>query len=136
MGSRRQGRILALQSLYCWEMTGGPIESLLQFSWIDPERKEKLAEDTVVFARLLIQGTLENIDDIDSSIQARLEHWDISRLSKVDLAILRMSTYALFYQDDIPKSVTIDEAVDISKKYGNSDSYRFINGVLDGMHTE
>jgi N utilization substance protein B len=117
-------------------MTGEPIESLLQFSWIDPERKEKLDTETVSFARLLIQGTLENIDLIDSSIQARLEHWDISRLSKVDLAILRMSAYALLYQNDIPKSVTIDEAVDISKKYGNSDSYRFINGVLDGINSE
>ena len=136
MGSRRQGRILALQSLYSWEMTGEPAESLLQFSWIDPERKEKLDSETVSFARLLIQGTLENIDVIDLSIQARLEHWDISRLSKVDLAILRMSAYALLYQNDIPKSVTIDEAVDISKKYGNSDSYRFINGVLDGINTE
>ena len=66
-------------------------------------------------------------------IKRYLEHWDFKRIGKVDLAILRMSIYALKFQPDIPATVTIDEAVDIARAYGSDESYRFINGVLDGI---
>ncbi len=66
-------------------------------------------------------------------IRGQLENWDFSPLNKVDLALLRMSVYCLLYQPEIPPTVTIDEAVDISKTYGTADSYRFVNGVLDGV---
>jgi N utilization substance protein B len=89
--------------------------------------------ETVTFARLLIQGALENLPEIDDTIKGQLENWDFSRLNRVDLALLRMSVYCLLHQRDIPATVTIDEAVDISKTYGTADSYRFVNGVLDGV---
>jgi N utilization substance protein B len=133
MGSRRQGRILAFQALYSWEMNHQPRETLLSFDWLDEQQKEKFPQDAFMFARMIIMGTLEEIDTIDRAIDNQLENWDFSRLAKVDLAILRTSVYALLYLDDIPSSVTIDEAVDISKRYGSSDTYRFINGVLDGI---
>lgn len=133
MGSRRKGRILAFQSLFSWDLFPREPAELITFSWLTEEEIGKIAPDSLTFARLLVEGTLENLEDIDGEIKAQLEHWDFGRLARVDLAILRISVYALKYQKDIPHSVTIDEAVDISKTYGSDDSYRFINGVLDGI---
>jgi len=97
------------------------------------EKSEGAAPETLVFAQLLIQGALDDLPHIDEVIKGQLENWDFARLNKVDLALLRMSVYCLLHQRDIPATVTIDEAVDISKAYGTADSYRFINGVLDGI---
>jgi N utilization substance protein B len=87
----------------------------------------------VDFTRLLILGTIENRKKVDAMIQAHLTNWDISRLNRVDFAILRMSVYTLMYQDDIPPSIVIDEAIGISKEYGDEGSFKFVNGVLDGI---
>ena len=100
---------------------------------MDADRRSRLDETTLSFARHLIAGAIENIDIIDGDISAQLEHWDIDRLRKVDLALLRMSVFALDFQEDIPPTVIIDEAVDIAKLYSIDDSYRFVNGVLDGI---
>lgn len=149
MGARRKGRILAFQTLYAYELcslcslgardTGGtrslisPIEDVLDFPWIDESSREKINPESLDFARLIAWGTIEKLTEIDEQIITQLEHWDFSRLNKVDQAILRIGVYSLLFQKDIPASVTIDEAVDISKEYGTDESYRFINGVLDGI---
>lgn len=133
MGARRKGRIIAFQSLYRHDLSGAGLADLLDFTWMEGPRAEKVTPETAAFARLLIQGALENLPEIDATIRAQLENWDFSRLNKVDLALLRMSVYCLLHQKDIPPTVTIDEAVDISKTYGTADSYRFVNGVLDGV---
>jgi len=109
------------------------VDELVQFSWLDEERREHVDPETLSFAKLIVAGCLENLDTIDAAIRQQLENWDFSRLARVDLAVLRMSVYALFFQKDIPASVTIDEAIDIVKEFGSDDSYRFINGVLDGI---
>jgi len=119
--------------MYSWGFTGRSEEELAEFSWLDEERRSSYDEQTLSFARLLLHGTLEHIEDVDETIKNQLEHWDFERLARVDLAILRFSVYALLYQRDIPPSVTIDEAIMLAKQYGNDDSYRFINGVLDGV---
>lgn len=100
---------------------------------MEEKHLSRLSSESLDFGRLLITGTIENIGAIDQAIKDHLEHWDFSRLGRVDLAILRISVYCLFYQKDIPATVTIDEAVDISKEFGTDDSYRFVNGVLDGI---
>ncbi len=133
MGSRRKARIIAFQTLFGWEMTRRPVQELLDFQWLEDEKMERIQEDTLLFARLIVSGTIENIAPVDDAIKNQLENWDFSRLSKVDLAILRMSVYSLLYQTEIPAAVTIDEAVDIAKEFGSDDSYRFINGVLDDI---
>ena len=132
MASRRKGRILAFQALYCWESTGIPVEDLMAFPWIG-DKRETLDEGIAVFARLLLTGTVENIGAIDGMIKRHLQNWDISRLNRVDLAIIRMSVYALIYQGEIAPSIVIDEAIGISKEFGTDDSFRFINGVLDSI---
>ncbi len=133
MGARRKGRIIAFQSLYRYDLSGATLTELMDFSWMDGEKAEKTQPEALAFARLLIQGSLENLAEIDRIITEQLENWDVQRLNKVDLALLRLSVYCLLHQRDIPATVTIDEAVDISKTYGTADSYRFVNGVLDGV---
>jgi N utilization substance protein B len=148
LASRRKGRILAFQALYCWDAqqslpgakqslaSGVTVpEGLLNFAWtekLEPELTSGESE-TNDFARLLVLGALENISCIDDIIQKHLKNWDIDRLDRVDLAILRISVYALVFQPEMPGAVVIDEAIDISKEFGSDDSYRFINGILDAI---
>jgi N utilization substance protein B len=136
MGIRRKGRILAFQALYAHELSGLGLEELASFAWLDEEELARTREESRDFARLLIAGTLEKLEKVDESIVRQLEHWDFSRLNKVDMAILRISAYCLLFQTDIPPTVTIDEAIDIAKEFGTDDSYRFINGVLDGIRKQ
>jgi N utilization substance protein B len=133
VASRRKGRILAFQALYCWESTHVPAEELMAFQWLEPEKRAALGEEIAGFSRLLIAGTIENINAIDALIKKHLQNWDFSRLNRVDLAILRMSVYTLMYQGEIAPSIVIDEAIGISREFGTDESFRFVNGVLDNI---
>jgi N utilization substance protein B len=146
MSSRRKGRILAFQAIFSWEArnaAGGEsgvassapdkLSELLSFPWLETGVRERLDEATAIFSRLLITGTIQNIEAIDRMIRAHLQNWDFSRLNRVDLALLRMSTYALMFQTDISPSIVIDEAIGISREFGTVDSFRFVNGVLDSI---
>jgi len=141
MASRRKGRILAFQALYSWDIrynqTGDKSipEGLLDFSWADGDAPEKapIDEKTAAFSCLLITGTVTHIADVDKMIQKHLVNWELSRLNRVDLAVLRLSVYTLMFQGETPPSVVIDEAVEISREFGSDDSYRFVNGVLDSV---
>jgi len=133
MASRRKSRILAFQALYSWESNRVPVEELTTFSWLDEKKINSLDEGMAVFSRLLIAGAIENIKVIDETIKKHLQNWDITRLNRVDLAILRMSVYTLMFQKEISPSIVIDEAIEICLEYGTDDSYKFVNGVLDGI---
>ena len=133
MASRRKGRILAFQAIYCWEAAHIPLEELIEFLWLEDEKRENMDQDMAVFSRALIAGTLENIKSIDEMICLHLQNWDFTRLSRVDLAILRISVYTLMYQKEMSPSIVINEAIGISKEYGADDSFRFVNGVLDAI---
>ena len=132
MGARRDGRIVALQTLYRFEITGAPLADLLDFSWIDPPRRAALPEEAITFATLIVTGCLECLEEVDQVIRDNLAHWDLDRLARVDLSLLRIGVYCLLHQPDIPANVTIDEAVAIARHFSSEDSYRFVNGVLDG----
>lgn len=136
MASRRKARILAVQALYAWDMSGQTLSDLLSFEWLDEEKKEHYEPEILDFAKLMIVGTIEQIDVVDSMIRRHLQHWSFERLRKVDVAILRVGTYSILYQDDIPPQISIDEAIEIAKEYSGEDSYRFINGVLDGIRKD
>lgn len=155
MGSRRQARVIAVQTLYRYDCTEESLERLLDFSWLTEERLNtedrlkaeerhkdakrpsgkgfRLGKESLDFATLIITGTMQCLKSVDDAIKNQLENWDFKRLAKVDLAILRISVYCLLYQESIPSTVTIDEAIDIAKEFGSDDSYRFVNGVLDGI---
>ncbi len=135
-GSRRKSRILAFQAIYSWDFNSEKKqENIDSFNWLD-DSKESIKPETKMFASLLLNGTIENIDTIDSTIKKHIDNWKFERISKVDLAILRLSVYSLLYQKDIAGNITIDEAIDISREYSSNDSYRFINGVLDSIFRE
>lgn len=127
MGMRREGRELALQILYSLDLN--PIdtrESLRQM-------RENLLTTVAVrnFAEELITGVAENRDLIDSKINDQSKNWSLSRITRVDLNILRIAVFELLFRDDIPKNVTINEAIEVAKKFGSEDSSAFINGILD-----
>lgn len=130
--SRRKGRILAFQALYSYDVGEMPVEQLLQLEWNDESDEE--SKD---FARLLIGGTVKHISDIDEEIKKHLTgKWELDRINKVSLAILRLSVYSLMYQKDTHPSVVIDEAVGIAKQFGADDAFRFINAILDSIRKE
>lgn len=131
--SRRKARILAFQALYSFDVGKMDSEQLVSLSWVESKSLEKLSESSNLYTRLLIAGTLENLEEIDENISKNLTNWDFERLNRVDLAILRISAYALLYQKDLHPSIVIDEAVQIAKEFGSDDSFKFINAVLDNI---
>ena len=126
-GTRRKGRELALQALYQIEITNDPsvgaVELFLRHFEGTPQAKE--------FARRLVSGVVSQRPAIDRAIEQSTENWKLVRLAKVDLVILRMATYELMFCPDIPNAVSLDEAIEIGKRFGSADSAQFINGVLD-----
>lgn len=127
MGIRRKGRELALQALYQMEMTGDASLASLELFLGHFEGNPKARD----FARRLVQGVVNQRQEIDRIIEQCAEHWRLKRMAKVDLTILRMATYELLFCPDIPLNVSLDEAIEIGKRYGSGDSATFINGVLD-----
>jgi len=135
MASRRKGRILAFQALYFWEASSRrvPVEELVSFAWLEEKKLKSLGESTIAFTNILIAGSIENIKNIDKIIKDHLEKWDITRVNRVDLAVLRMSVFSLMFQEEISSSIIIDEAIGICREFSTDDSYKFINGVLDSI---
>jgi len=135
MGSRRKGRIIAFQTIFSWDFNNNKIDDLINFCWLN-ESNKKIKEDSILFAKLIIKGTIDNIIEIDKKIKQHISNWDFKRIAKVDLSILRLSTYSLMFNKDIAGNIVIDEAIDISKEFSSEESYRFINGVLDSIYKE
>ncbi len=145
--SRRNGRVIAFQAVYSWDVTKASLDDLLTFSWLQkdtefdgslPEQPEPQIElsDTSkeerTFASLIIAGTISHIDEIDKLIESHLSSsWSMERISRVALAILRTSVYEILFQNGAEPKIVIDEAVNIAKDFDTDDSYKFINAVLD-----
>jgi N utilization substance protein B len=127
MGIRHQGRELALQALYRIDICGGTSNEDLSAFF------ENFPSDPTArrFAMKLVDGVATERPSLDKMIADALEHWSISRLSRVDHNILRMALFELLRVEDVPARVSIDEAIELAKCYGDQDSGRFVNGVLD-----
>ena len=135
MGIRRRARELALQFLYQYDAlteSSGEVacpEDQLSLFW---ERSDSpVPQETKEFSSVLILGACKNLPHIDDIIGRFSEHWRLSRMSKIDRNILRLSIYELIYLSDIPPAVTINEAVELGKRFGTEESGSFINGILD-----
>ena len=157
MGKRREARERAVQFLFQYDLN--PPESLdeaLDCFW-DSQRKSTLAEDKAdstwgqpvaalpataeeaalrLFADPLIRGTLEHRDQLDEQIKKHALNWDLHRIAVVDRNILRLAIYEMLHRDDIPPVVSINEAVDVAKKFSTPDSGKFVNGILDKIKGE
>ncbi len=127
MEHRHKARELAFKALFSWELNN--FTTFTDITNIEGELLKKLVVST--FGEELFLGVLEQILEIDKILNSNLEHWQIERINKVDLSVLRLSIYSLYYKKDIPAVVTIDEAINISKDFGSDKSYRFVNGILD-----
>jgi transcription antitermination protein NusB len=127
MGKRRKARELALQALYQVDFYGPVLEDSVSLFWQD----QQVGEDTVEFAQRLVEGVQRRSEEINGLIESHSEHWKLSRMSRVDRNILRMAVLELLEMDDIPYKVTIDEAIELGKKFGTGESGAFINGILD-----
>ncbi len=130
--TRKEGRVLAFQGL-CAYSQGTEEEDVLLYTWIDSKERSLISEEDLIFPTLLIQGTIEHLDEIDEKIKSHLEHWDFSRINVLDKANLRLGVYSLLYQKDVEASIVIREAVLIAQDYGTEDSYKFVNGILDSI---
>ena len=139
MGSRRKARELALQFLYKLDVSGEGYTRdeagrfLDEFGVKDRERESSEDRD---YAVLLIQNTCRHMAELDGLIGSYLENWTLDRLSAIDRNILRFAACELRYFLDIPVNVSINEAIEIAKRYGLEESAVFINGVLDKVARE
>lgn len=125
---RRIARETAVQFLYQERPANGPsLDEALALFW--PMRE--IAENTRAFAEELIRGTLSRLPQVDEKIKAYVENWDFERVASVDRAILRLAVYEMLFRDDIPPVVSINEAIEVAKRFSSEESGRFVNGILD-----
>ena len=134
MGDRRLSRELALQALFSFDVNKADAATgLEEFCAL---REEELTDLVKPFFLDIVEGVLTGGDDIDSLINKYSKNWRLSRMPVVDRNIMRIATFELLKRNDIPPSVTINEAVEIGKKFGARDSGAFINGVLDRIRLQ
>ncbi len=127
MGKRRKARELALQALYQVDFYKSSPEDSLALFWQD----QMVGSETLEFSKKLVEGVVRRAKEIDELVEGHSEHWKLSRMSRVDRNILRMAVLELLEMPDIPCKVTIDEAIELGKKFGTTESGAFINGILD-----
>ena len=131
MGLRRRSRELAMQVLF-----QGEFEKDLNVEQGLALYRESFDSEPEIwdFAKNLIRGVIQNREQIDQKIQAHSSHWKLDRMSIVDRNILRIATFEMmFLQDEVPRNVVINEAIEVAKKFGATDSSGFVNGILDQL---
>ena len=127
MANRRKGRELALQALYQIDILGRNDEEslvLLYESFYPREERNSFSDE-------LIMGVLANLAEIDAMIEKYSENWKLSRMPAVDRNVLRLAVFELLHKEDIPVKVTMNEAIEIGKRYGSENTGSFVNGILD-----
>jgi N utilization substance protein B len=137
MGIRRAGRIIALQSLYQIEIAEKPMEEIDEFistySTQNLGQEEKFLDKSKEFARELVDVVVANMKEVDEIIPRYLKNWKYDRILSLDRNILRIGVTELLFCSDIPYRVTINEAIELAKRFGDEKSGSFVNGVLDNI---
>lgn len=121
---RRTSREKAMQALYQIDIAGEIDPKIALHNTLEE------GEENNEFLQQLVLGVSENKEEIDSVIEKNLENWTLERIGAVDRNILRLAVFELMYMQEIPENVTINEAIEIAKIFGDEESRRFINGVL------
>jgi N utilization substance protein B len=132
LGKRRKSREFALQVLYQLNISKqDALTALTQF------REHFISDEEVdAFQKRLVLGVLEHCSELDRLIERYSENWRLDRINLVERNILRMAIFELLFCEEIPPKVTINEAIDLGKRYGSEDSGSFINGILDRIQHE
>ncbi len=123
---RRLARERVLQALYAYDISHTSPDFLSADIFKDIENEAALE-----FAKKLYRDTINNMVDIDSVLQGHLEHWDISRVNPIDRSLLRMGVAEIMLSEEVPTKVTINEIIELAKKYSTEESPKFVNGILD-----
>ena len=127
---RRKAREYALQLLFQLDIRKEkPGITLFKRFWTEYDPDDEVRE----FTEEIVKGTFKNLKTIDAKILASAKNWSLDRMASVDRNVLRMAAYEILYRMDIPLSVTINEAIELAKKYGTDDSGAFVNGILDNV---
>ena len=130
MGTRRRARELAVKVLFTMEFSPGSPQEIFKLVC----ENFGVSESIQSFSEELVLGVFENKDKLDDMIGKSSRNWKLERMSRADRSILRMGAFEILYRPDIPPKVSIDEAVELGKKYGTEDSSGFINGILDNIY--
>ena len=126
MGYRRKAREFALQMLYQFDVSN-EFEYLINEFW----SKKDVPDDVKEFADNIVEGVVKNLHSIDNMLIRSAANWSIDRMALVDRNIMRIAVYELLFIKNIPVKVTINEAIEIAKRFGGEESSAFINGILD-----
>ena len=132
MGARREGREQALQILYGMESNPVSLPQALH----NFREGARGAAASRAFAEELVVGVVEHKAEIDARIEDKSTNWTVPRMARIDLNILRLAVFELVFRPDIPANVTINEAIEIAKKFGTEESPSFVNGILDQIAGE
>jgi N utilization substance protein B len=133
MGPRRKAREYALQMLFQWDITHDDIDQIaLVFFQNQPEESQAIID----FARQLVMGTVDHVEQIDELIRRHAEHWRLDRMATVDRNLLRLAVQEFLFETETPKTVVINEAIEIARRFSAKESPQFINGVLDSIKKE
>jgi transcription antitermination protein NusB len=133
-GPRHLARQAALQMLYQWEVGRVSPEEAVARHWQIEQEVPDLPDTARRFAEDLAEGTIAKLEAIDVRIEAQARHWRLERMAVIDRLILRMAVYEFLYRPDTPRTVVIDEAIELARTFSEQDAVRFVNGVLDGIH--
>lgn len=126
MGGRRLSRELALKVLFQIDLVNTNMEEALKYNFESNELSKEVKEFTII----LVRGVISNLAEIDQEIKSYTNNWSLERITNIDRNILRIAIYEILYMNNIPKSVSINEAVELAKKYSTKSSFSFVNGVL------
>ena len=132
MGPRRKAREYALQMLFQWDITHDSIHQIASTFFQDQEEGQGVVE----FARQLVIRTVDHVEQIDALIQRHAEHWRLDRMATVDRNLLRLATQGFLFDEETPKTVVINEAIEIARRFSSQESPQFINGILDSIKRE
>jgi len=132
MGRRTKARECAFQMLYQWEITGSPMEMVVDSFW----RVRRSTSATRTMADRLASGARSRAEEIDTAIAEAASNWRLDRIAPVDRTILRLGAWELIGEPQTPSAVVLDEAVELAKRFGEADSPAFVNGVLDAIRKQ
>ncbi len=130
MRNRTKAREYALQILYQVDLTRADAQQAVQEFWL----YHTVPQEVQSFATQLAQGVLTHLDEIDRLISTHANNWQINRMAVVDRNILRLGIFELLYQDQTPPKVCLNEAIELAKRFGDEESGKFVNGILDTIH--
>ncbi len=126
---RRAARERALQFLFGLDFTAYDWESVLDAFWLDNPSKPQVTE----YAGMLIKGVMTRREELDEAIIGAIENWNPERVGKIERNVLRLALFEARHCDDVPPKVAVNEAIEITKRFGSEEAPRFINGVLDRL---